>query len=85
MTTLLIIACAISDKIKAVKVPHKVVYPFASRGFFFRNLSRHALRTYFPPEKMADGLPNYDTNSADESGTKVKVICLGDSAVGKSK
>ena len=33
---------------------------------------------------MADALPNYDQTKEGEV-TKVKVICLGDSAVGKSK
>ncbi len=34
--------------------------------------------------KMADALPEYDTKE-NESSPKVKIICLGDSAVGKSK
>jgi len=43
---------------------------------------------FLQPDYMADrdqkALPNYDQKQADGS-EKVKIICLGDSAVGKSK
>lgn len=43
------------------------------------------LATTYLCGKMADGtLPSYDDVDGDK-GTKVKIICLGDSAVGKSK
>ena len=34
---------------------------------------------------LGDEVPNYDLIAADGLPDKVKIICLGDSAVGKSK
>jgi len=55
---------------------------------FYRNGPEFRARIVFIDSSMADRdnklLPNYDQKQADGS-EKVKIICLGDSAVGKSK
>ena len=55
---------------------------------FYRNGPEFLARIVVFDSSMADRdqkmLPNYDQKQADGS-EKVKIICLGDSAVGKSK